>query len=103
MSISTARVVEPTLPNASAGFSGLKQGAPVSAAKNKFVRNWSSAQAPLSSIGSGNESTNVSSTEPFFKFQNANDIVGIVMLEIQNAFDLPRLQNCAFDFFSSLR
>ena len=78
MSISTATVVEPTRPNASAGFLGLKQGAPVSAAKSKFVRNWSSAQAPLSSIGSGNERTHVSSTQrkSFFLFQDANDIVG---------------------------
>ena len=80
------------------------QGVPVSSAptKNKFVRNWSSGSgsASPSSTGSGNESTNVSSKlESDFKFQGANDIVGIVLLEIQSASDLPRLLNSAFDFF----
>ena len=79
------------------------QGVPVST-KNKFVRNWSSGSgsASLSSMGSGNESTNISSTKlkSDFKFQGANDIVGIVLLEIQSANDLPRLLNSALDFFS---
>jgi phosphatidylserine decarboxylase len=81
------------------------QGIPVSAAptKRKFVRNWSpgSGSPSLSAIGSGNESPNVSSTklDAGFKFQGSNDIVGIVLLEIQNATDLPRLANSAFDFF----
>ena len=74
------------------------QGVPVSSTptKNKFVRNWSSG-----SIGSGNESTNGYTTrlDSDFKFQGANDIVGIVLLEIQSASDLPRLLNSAFDFF----
>ena len=84
------------------------QGVPVSSApaRHKFVRNWSSGSgsASLSSIGSGNESTNASSTKlkSDFKFQGANDIVGIVLLEIQSASDLPRLLNSAFDFFSLL-
>jgi hypothetical protein len=36
--------------------------------------------------------------ESDFKFQGANDVVGIVLLEIQSAFDLPRLLNSGFDF-----
>ena len=79
------------------------QGVPVSSApaRHKFIRNWSSAS--LSSIGNGNESTNASSTKlkkSDFKFEGANDIVGIVLLEIQNATDLPRLLNSSFDFLS---
>ena len=76
------------------------QGVLVSSAptKNKFVRNWSSSS--LSIKGSGNESPNASSTKSksHFKFQGANDIVGIVLLEIQSASDLPRLNNSAFKF-----
>jgi phosphatidylserine decarboxylase len=99
--ISTTTPASPAL--ASPGIDA--QGVPVSSApaKNKFVRNWSSGSrsASPSSTGSGIESANVSSTkrESNFKFQGANDIVGIVLLEIQNAFDLPRLLNSAFDFF----
>ena len=78
------------------------QGVPVSSAptKPKFVRNWSSGSGSPS-IVSGNENTNVSSTKlgSDFKFQGANDIVGIVLLEIQSASDLPRLHNSAFHFF----
>ena len=82
------------------------QGVPVSSAptKNKFVRNWSSGSrsASPSTAGSGNESTNVSSTKlkSDFKFQGADDIVGIVLLEIQSANDLPRLLNSVFNFSS---
>jgi phosphatidylserine decarboxylase len=75
------------------------QGVPVPSApptRNKFVRNWSSSS--LSIMGSGNESPSTSSTKlkSDFKFQGANDIVGIVLLEIQSASDLPRLNNSAF-------
>ena len=73
------------------------QGNPVSSAppKHKFVRSWSSGSGSTSTL---NESTNVSSAklESGFKFQGANDIVGIVLLEIQSASDLPRLLNSAF-------
>ena len=34
--------------------------------------------------------------EQFFEFKGANDIVGIAMLEIQSADDLPRLANSEF-------
>ena len=79
------------------------QGVPVPT-KHKFVRNWSSGSGSASLSSSGNESTNVSSTKlkSDFKFQGANDIVGIVLLEIQSASDLPRLLNSALDFFSLL-
>jgi phosphatidylserine decarboxylase len=80
------------------------QGVPVSSApaKHKFVRNWSSASgsASISSIGSGNESVSSTKLKSDFKFQDANDIVGIVLLEIQSANDLPRLLNSVFIFFS---
>jgi phosphatidylserine decarboxylase len=73
------------------------QGNPVSPAptKHKFVRSWSSGSG---STSNGNESTNISSAkrESGYKFQGENDIVGIVLLEIQSASDLPRLLNSAF-------
>ena len=76
------------------------QGVPVSSppTKNKFVRNWSGSSH--STPGSGNESTiaNPAKVKSGFKFHGANDIVGIVMLEIQNASNLPRLNNSAFIF-----
>jgi phosphatidylserine decarboxylase len=81
------------------------QGVPVfsTPVRHKFVRNWSSGSgsASPSSTGSGNESPNVSSMKPQsnLKFKGTNDIVGIVLLEIQSAFDLPRLHNSAFDRF----
>ncbi|KAF8808440.1 hypothetical protein BYT27DRAFT_7188951 [Phlegmacium glaucopus] len=73
------------------------QGTLVSPApsKKKFVRKWSSGSGSpsTSTTGSGNESSNASSTKSDFKFEGGNDIVGIVMLEIQSASDLPRLAN----------
>jgi phosphatidylserine decarboxylase len=33
---------------------------------------------------------------PDYNFSAENDIVGIVMLEIRGASDLPKLKNCAF-------
>jgi phosphatidylserine decarboxylase len=40
-------------------------------------------------------------TKSDFEFKGGtNDIVGLVMLEIQGADDLPRLANSAFFFFS---
>ncbi|KAF8624424.1 hypothetical protein AX17_007133 [Amanita inopinata Kibby_2008] len=80
--------------------------------KRRFRRRWNSASnAPLSpglepsggsASGSGNESAvGLSATAPVtaakgkkdFMFEAGNDIVGIVMLEIQGAEDLPRLKN----------
>src|SRR5271155_1696660 len=69
--------------------------------RNKFVRTWSSGSlsTSASTTGSGNDSSNASSTnlKSGFKFEGANDIVRIVMLEIQSASDLPPLTNSTFN------
>ena len=83
-------------------------GAPVSSVptRNKFVRSWSSGtgtRSPSTSTSSsGNEGPSATSIKhkSDFKYEGANDIVGIVMLEIQSASDLPRLSNRMFDVLS---
>jgi phosphatidylserine decarboxylase len=90
----------------------------VSGERKKFGRNWSSRSGSLSPSGSassgseGGTSVSGASTagittlgagkraESDFEFQEgANDIVGIVMLEIQGADDLPRLANSTYYYY----
>jgi len=92
--------------------------------RKKFGRSWSSGGGVSSGSGasSGNEtpvtpggttptpSTSLSTTslgagkrlKSDYEFKGTNDIVGIVMLEIQGADDLPRLANSEFIFLSML-
>ena len=94
----------------------------VSGERKKFGRNWSSRSGSLSPSGSASSGSEGGPSVPAsgasttgittlgagkqrgsdFEFQEgANDIVGIVMLEIQGADDLPWLANSTFFFLSS--
>ncbi|KAF8957740.1 phosphatidylserine decarboxylase-domain-containing protein [Flammula alnicola] len=68
--------------------------------RKKFGRSWSTGTvSPSGSSGSETGTVGISSLgagrrrKSDFEFKGANDIVGIVMLEIQGADDLPRLAN----------
>ena len=84
----------PALPSPGIDVQGVLVPPPT---RGKFVRNWSSGSLSSSAVGSGNENSNSNSSstnlKSVFKFEGGNDIVGIVMLEIQSASDLPRLPN----------
>ena len=84
-----------------------------SSERKKFGRKWSSRSDSLSPSGSASSGSDagvaapgmvtgqtMARTKSDFELKGGtNDIVGIVMLEIQGADDLPRLANSAF-FFS---
>ncbi|KAK0446101.1 phosphatidylserine decarboxylase-domain-containing protein [Armillaria borealis] len=88
-------------PTSETSDTGMPPGTPGSGLekekKKRFKKNWgtSSSSTPGTSSGSGNEGAGgrMKRKKQPYSFSGPNDIVGIVMLEIKSAEDLPKLKN----------
>lgn len=65
---------------------------PGTSTKRRFRRSWSASAEPCSAPASATSFRKERKKTPY-SFNSGNDIIGIVMLEIVSASDLPRLRN----------